>query len=100
LAVVRQADGMQLVAAETCQSVFKPYDARAVAEYVATGDGLDKAGGYGLQSGGAVLVDHFEGRLDTIIGLPTQLLSDYLAVLGVESKAVDAEELYSFYSQD
>jgi septum formation protein len=30
----------------------------------------DKAGAYGIQEEGAVLVDHFQGRLDTIVGLP------------------------------
>ena len=46
--------------------------------YIATGDPFDKAGSYGIQSGAGAFVDHIEGNLDTVIGLPvTRLKSDY-----------------------
>lgn len=91
LAVVRLADGVQLTGADTSRVFFKPYDEQAVADYVATGDPLDKAGAYGIQSGAAVLVDHIEGHYDTVVGLPTILLTDFLSRLGIAAKPVELE---------
>ena len=38
--------------------------------YVRTRDGNDKAGGYGIQSGGSILIERIEGSHDNVIGLP------------------------------
>ena len=42
--------------------------------YVSTGDGMDKAGGYGLQTAGAVLVQRIEGCYYNVMGLPLHRL--------------------------
>ena len=42
--------------------------------YIASGDPFDKAGAYGIQSGGGAFVDHIEGSLDTVIGFPVERL--------------------------
>jgi MAF protein len=50
-----------------------------VATYVASGDGLDKAGGYGIQNvlAGA-FVSRLEGSYDNIVGLPISLVKKML----------------------
>lgn len=46
--------------------------------YVTTGDGLDKAGGYGIQGEAGKFVSVFDGSMDTIIGLPIDLVTKML----------------------
>jgi septum formation protein len=69
-------------AAETLV-VFKPYDEAREKAYLDTGDYADKAGGYGIQNGGRELIDYIEGDYDTVIGLPTKLLTELLHECGL-----------------
>lgn len=53
-----------------------------IAAYVATGDPFDKAGGYGIQGRGAVLVAGIDGDFYTVMGLPLGTLVRRLRELG------------------
>lgn len=49
---------------------FYALDDREIAEYVATGEPLDKAGGYGIQGRAAALVESIAGDFYTVMGFP------------------------------
>ena len=49
---------------------FYALDADEIARYVATDDGLDKAGAYGIQGRGATLVERIDGDFYTVMGFP------------------------------
>ena len=61
---------------------FRTLSESQIADYVATGEPSDKAGAYAIQGGGAHFVDHFDGSLDAIIGLPIERLQEICAGLG------------------
>lgn len=54
-----------------------------IAEYVGTGDPMDKAGAYGIQSEGCVLVKGIRGDFFNVVGLPTARLKRFLRQLGI-----------------
>ena len=54
--------------------------------YVRTRDGNDKAGGYGIQSAGSILIEKIEGSHDNVIGLPLRV------TLGLIEKVMVPEE--------
>ena len=71
----------------TCTRVtFRDFAEDELAAYLATGEPLDKAGAYAIQGEGAALVDHYDGSLDTIIGLPTtRLIKEFPDLVNAEA---------------
>lgn len=63
---------------------FRTLTEEQIGRYVATGEPLDKAGAYGIQEKGALLVDAIEGCFFTVVGLPLSLLAEMLEPFGVE----------------
>lgn len=59
--------------------------------YVRTREGADKAGGYGLQGLGSILVEKIEGSYDNVIGLP--LKATLKIIEAVMAKADDEDRL-------
>ena len=59
---------------DTTYVYFRDLSDADIAGYIATGEPFDKAGSYGIQGAAGAFVDHIEGSLDTVIGLPVERL--------------------------
>ncbi len=60
---------------------WRTLSADEIRDYVATGEPLDKAGGYGIQGGGADFVTSLVGSRDNVIGLPVATALELLATV-------------------
>ena len=57
---------------------FKDLSEDSIKDYINTNESLDKAGAYGIQGYGALLVKNIQGDYFNIVGLPISRLSDLL----------------------
>jgi len=69
--------------AETTTVSFSPLSDDEIAEYVATGEPMDKAGAYGIQGIASRWVTHLEGCYFNVMGLPVPLVYRMLRKHGV-----------------
>lgn len=76
-----QPDGTETTFVEETTVVFKNVSVEMIEVYVQTGDPFDKAGGYGIQTNGALLVDRIEGDYNNVVGLPIATLVQTLLTL-------------------
>ena len=77
LAVICKVESYERITYDNAYVHLRPYDAKVIEAYLATGDYADKAGAYAIQNIGGLL-DYIEGSEDTILGLPTYALAKIL----------------------
>lgn len=62
---------------------MRELDDRIIHSYIKTGEPMDKAGAYGIQGMGALLVERIEGCYFNVVGLPLHKLSRMLEKFGI-----------------
>lgn len=80
---VRQGERI-LTAAETTDVYFRAATESELRAYIATGEPMDKAGAYGVQGKGGLLVQRIDGDFFNVMGLPLVLLHRMLREFGVD----------------
>lgn len=76
VAVLRGGELRQ--AAEQTAVRFRALTPAEIERYIATGEPMDKAGAYGVQSLGALLVERIDGDFYNVMGLPVEKLGQCL----------------------
>ena len=80
---VRQGERV-LTAHEETAVRFRPLAPEEIRAYIATGEPMDKAGAYGIQGLGALLVEGIVGDYFNVMGLPVFRLGQMLGGFGVD----------------
>lgn len=76
---------------EVTQVRFRTLCEEDIRRYVATGEPMDKAGAYGIQGYGALLVEEICGDYCNVVGLPVFRLGQMLNDFGVDCLRLAAE---------
>jgi len=74
--------GQRSTFSEETKVVFYPLSDKDIAEYIATGEPFDKAGAYGIQGYGSLLVRGIEGDFFNVVGFPVGRLNIELKRMG------------------
>jgi septum formation protein len=78
LCLYRPDKKIQVVQVETTQVTFVNAADEMLQAYIATGEPMDKAGAYGIQGLGSILVLEIKGSCSNVIGLPLSSLISLL----------------------
>ncbi len=77
-------NGRELCEAEESKVVFRELSEEEISAYIATGEPMDKAGAYGAQGLGAILVKSIDGDFFNVMGLPVCRLGIMLKSFGID----------------
>lgn len=78
------SSGKQRVDHEITKVYFRELSNREISSYVESGEPMDKAGAYGIQGQGALLVERIEGCYFNVVGLPLFKLGLMMKEFGVD----------------
>ena len=83
--------GEKQTAHEVTDVTFRELSEEEIERYIATGEPMDKAGAYGIQGYGALLIQGISGDYYNVMGLPVCRLSGMLARFGVDCLKLAAQ---------
>ena len=82
VAIVRMADGTEIVESQTSTVYPKKLTDEQIAEHIKSESWQDKAGAYAIRESGDEFVEKIEGSLTNVMGLPMELLQRLLKRFG------------------
>ena len=77
-AVSVAGDGREKTEVSVTDVHFRPMSETEIADYIATGEPMDKAGAYGIQGYGSLFIERIEGDYYGVMGLPVCMLHQML----------------------
>ncbi len=80
-AIVNPSTKQQFVNVVSTEVSFKNISEKTISSYIRTGEPIGKAGAYGIQGKGAILVDGINGSYSNVVGLPLERLSESLETI-------------------
>ena len=78
ICVLRLYDGFIVSASVRTDVKFKDIDEKLIRKYIDTNEPMDKAGAYGIQGRGSLLVEKIDGDYFNVVGLPVSTLCEIL----------------------
>ena len=78
ICIVSPSEKREVVAHEESFVYFRKLSEEQISSYVASGDGLDKAGAYGIQTLADGFIERIEGNIDNVMGLSIELVEKTL----------------------
>ena len=83
-AVAVARNGQTVSGVESVEVTFRPLTDTQIETYIATGEPMDKAGAYGIQGYGAVIVERVHGDYFAVMGLALGRLVGLMSQVGVQ----------------
>jgi septum formation protein len=83
LALRRAASDIHFDTGVDSRVTFQPLDEAAIEQYLTVANSLDKAGAYGIQEHGELIVAGWEGSFTNIVGLPLEATRELLTRHGL-----------------
>jgi septum formation protein len=83
LAIVNAENGRTLTRSAITRVWFRQLSSDEIASYAKSKEPLDKAGAYGIQEKGALLVERIEGCYFNVVGLPLVVLGEMMKEFGI-----------------
>lgn len=78
ICVIDAGTGKSATDFSVTEVVFRPLEEREIDRYIQSGEPFDKAGGYGIQGLGSLLVEKIQGDYFNVVGLPLVTLNRLL----------------------
>jgi septum formation protein len=82
VAIVRAADGVEIVESESTTVYPKKLTDKQIAEHIKSKSWRDKAGAYAIKEDGDAFIERIEGSSTNVMGLPMELLGRMMRRFG------------------
>ena len=73
-----QGENIDNMCSRSTTVIFRKLSEEDIDQYISTGEPFDKAGGYGIQGKGALLINSIQGDYFNVVGLPVSELNIHL----------------------